>query len=49
MLLELDVLKMLFRTYKEHDFEYLDEKSFKYLYNLYQKIYQKIDENLMEK
>ncbi|WP_252238067.1 MULTISPECIES: hypothetical protein [unclassified Clostridium] len=32
-----------FKTYKEHDFEYLDEKNFKYLYNLYQNIDEKID------
>lgn len=32
-----------FRTYEEHDFEYLDEKHFEYLYNLYQNIDEKID------
>lgn len=32
-----------FRTYEEHDFEYLDEKTFKYLYNLYQNNDEKID------
>lgn len=33
-----------FKTYEEHDFEYLDEKSFEYLYNLYQNIDEKIDD-----
>lgn len=32
-----------FKTYEEHDFEYLDERNFKYLYNLYQNIDEKID------
>lgn len=32
-----------FKTYAEHDFEYLDEKNFKYLYNLYKNIDEKID------
>ena len=30
-----------FRTYEEHDFEYLDKNSFQYLYNLYQDIDEK--------
>lgn len=32
-----------FKTYAEHDFEYLDEKNFKYLYNLYKSSDEKID------
>ncbi|WP_315121153.1 hypothetical protein [uncultured Clostridium sp.] len=32
-----------FKTYEEHDFEYLDEEKFKYLYNLYKNIDEKID------
>lgn len=32
-----------FKTYEEHDFEYLDENNFKYLYRLYQNIDEKID------
>lgn len=32
-----------FRTYEEHEFEVLDEENFKYLYNLYQNIDEKID------
>ncbi|NLL81465.1 MAG: hypothetical protein GX231_04050 [Tissierellia bacterium] len=32
-----------FKTYEEHDFEYLDRNNFKYLYNLYQGIDEKID------
>lgn len=32
-----------FRTYEEHDFEILDEKQFRYLYDLYQNIDKKID------
>lgn len=32
-----------FRTYEEHDFDYLDEKTFIYLYNLYQKNDENID------
>ena len=33
-----------FRTFEEHDFEYLGENTFKYLYNLYQDIDEKIDD-----
>jgi len=32
-----------FKLYEEHEFEYLDEKNFKYLYQLYQNIDEKID------
>ena len=32
-----------FRAYEEHNFEYLDERSFEYLYHLYQKIDENID------
>lgn len=32
-----------FRIFEEHDFEYLDEKTFKYLYNLYQNSDEKIE------
>lgn len=32
-----------FKTYEEHDFEYLKESQFKYLYDLYQNIDPKID------
>ncbi len=32
-----------FVSYKEHDFEYLDEDNFRYLYQLYQNIDEKID------
>lgn len=32
-----------FKTYEEHDFEYLDEKNFEYLYSLYKNIDEKID------
>ncbi|MEN8905635.1 MAG: hypothetical protein ABF289_06705 [Clostridiales bacterium] len=32
-----------FKTYEEHDFEYLNRNNFKYLYNLYQNISDKID------
>ncbi len=32
-----------FVSYEEHDFEYLDENNFKYLYNLYQNVDEKID------
>ncbi len=32
-----------FRAYEEHDFEYLDERSFEYLYNLYRKTDENID------
>jgi len=32
-----------FRTYEEHDFEYLDKNNFQYLYNLYQNIDEKIN------
>lgn len=33
-----------FKTYEEHDFEYLDEEDFRYLYHLYQNIDEKIDD-----
>jgi len=32
-----------FKFYEEHEFEYLDEKNFNYLYQLYQSIDEKID------
>lgn len=32
-----------FSAYEEHDFEYLDEKNFEYLYKLYQNVNEKID------
>lgn len=32
-----------FKTYEEHDYSYLDKKSYEYLYNLYQNIDEKID------
>lgn len=33
-----------FRSYEEHDFEYLDEDTFQYLYQLYQNIDEQIDD-----
>lgn len=33
-----------FKTYEEHDFEYLNEEDFRYLYQLYQNIDEKIDD-----
>ena len=32
-----------FREYAKHDFEYLDESTFRYLHNLYQNIDEKVD------
>ncbi|MBD5088828.1 MAG: hypothetical protein HDT30_08495 [Clostridiales bacterium] len=32
-----------FKKYEEHDYSYLDKKSYEYLYNLYQNIDEKID------
>ncbi len=34
---------MEFKKYEEHDYSYLDKKSYEYLYNLYQNIDEKID------